>query len=159
MILAMNKVKKYILIFIAIFLLLSLSSCSGESKVDNITTEDELIVSDDNSDDIYEEFDLSELLDDENSTVVITYRRERKEIQNDSNINEMIENVINCDEIPDVEIISSVGTLSIKNEEKDKFQKIANLYIGKDDNIYAKSIYSDSDAASKLNIEQFGFEN
>lgn len=143
-------------------ILISLCGCSSNS---NNKTEDNSItqtsnVSQDNADNIdVDDTTDTENIDNSENTILIRYFRQRKELPYNDEMKSVLESIKNCLDKPDTKFENKIGSISIRHNNDEGSEDFAIIYIGEDDNIYAKYIDSiNEETAYKLDIEAFGLE-
>lgn len=154
--------KKHLLIFIMIIILVSLCGCSsnGNSKTEDNSISQASNVSQDNADNIYvDDTTDTENIDSSENTILIRYFRQRKELPYNDEMKSILGSIKNCVDKPDANLENKIGSISIRHNSDEGSEDFAIIYIGEDDNIYAKYIDSiNEETAYKLDIEAFGLE-
>lgn len=140
--------KKIYIILICIIISLSLVSCSSNSKAkdnDNSVsftqkTTDSAKNADSNSDN--EESITGKPLDDGSDIekVKLSFLNSTQESTYDETAKILIENIKTCEDNESINLTKKIGTLSVKQSKDKEFSDIANLYLGVDNNVYAKYI-------------------
>lgn len=150
--------KKYLSIFIITITLLTLCACSSNvSTVSANKTTQNVTTTQDRIDDT-ETQDINEI-DSSEETVLIRYFRQRKELSYNDEMKNILNDIKECEDKPKTEFVNKIGSISIRHNNDDGSEDFANIYIGEDDNIYARYINNDDDkTAYKLDIELFGLE-
>lgn len=151
--------KKYLSIVVMTIILLSLCACSSNSnkKAEDNSTTKTSNVSQDNSIETDDITDTKEINASE-STVLIRYFRQRKELPYNDKMKNILNDIEQCEDKPKTEFVNKIGSISIRNNDEGS-EDFANIYIGEDENIYARCINnSDEKIAYKLDINAFGLE-
>lgn len=92
-------------------------------------------------------------------TVLVRYFRQRKELPYDEDIKGLIENIKNCTDKPKAELTDKIGSITVNYGDDEESKEVVRLYLGNDDNIYAKYNEAEDDSvACKLDMEKLGFE-
>lgn len=155
--------KRYLSIIIITITLLSLCACSSDNSQNsdsNSTAQSSAIdqTDADNDKEIDDTYNSDKLNNSEN-TVLIRYFRQRKELPYNDDIKGVLDNIKACEDKPKTEFEHKIGSIAIIYSNNEGSEDFANIYIGKDDNIYARYINSaDEEIAYKLDIEALGLE-
>ncbi len=154
--------KKYLSIVVMTIILLSLCACSSNSnkKTEDNSNAKTSNVSQDNTDNSIETDDITdtEKFNASENTVLIRYFRQRKELPYNDEMKNILKSIEQCEDKPKTEFVNKIGSISIRNNDEGS-EDFANIYIGEDENIYARCINnSDEKIAYKLDINEFGLE-
>lgn len=155
--------KKYLSIIIIVIALLSLCACSSNNSQnsDSNSTAQSSVIDQTNADNDVETDDTynSDKLNNSENTVLIRYFRQRKELPYNDEMKGILDNIKACEDKPKTEFEHKIGSISITYSDNEGSEDFANIYMGKDDNIYARYINnSDEEIAYKLDIEELGLE-
>lgn len=155
--------KKYLSIIIIAIVLCSLCACSSDNSKnsDNNSTAQSSNTSqidtdnDAKIDDIYNR----DKLNNSENTVLIRYFRQRKELLYNDEMKSILDNIKECEDKPKTEFEHKIGSIAIIYSNNEGSEDFANIYMGKDDNVYARYINNaDGEIAYKLDIEALGLE-
>lgn len=140
-------------------MVLSLYACSSNSNDDieknSTTTSDTSIIQ--KKQDYEVSFDETETKNSQNNTtILIRYFRKRKELSYDKEMINLLNSIKDCDDKPNTEFTDKIGSITIRHTDQAS-EDFADIYLGEDENIYAKYINSDNDKiAYKLDIDSLG---
>lgn len=155
--------KKYLSVLIITIILLSLCACStndNENSDNSKTTQNSNIIQSTSENNIStDSTGNSEESNSSNSTVLVRYYRQKKELPYNDETEKILNEIKECTDKPETEFEHKIGSISIRHNGDRPSEDIAKIYIGKDENVYAKYIDSnDEKIAYKLDIEAFGLE-
>lgn len=84
--------------------------------------------------------------------VVVSYLDVKEEITEEQQSFDFIDNIKNCNTVPDTSMTAKIGDIKIKYVDKKEETNFATLYLGLDGSVYAKYIKNqDTDYAYKVN--------
>ncbi|MDE5983837.1 MAG: hypothetical protein K2H13_01100 [Eubacterium sp.] len=155
--------KKYLSIFIIIITLLSLCACSTDNNkntdnnsVQSSKTDQSEITDTEPTGDT----DKDDVVSDSEDVVLIRYFRQRKELPYNDETKSILNDIKECTDKQKTEFEHKIGSISIIHNNNDEVSEdFANIYMGEDDNVYARYINnSDGETAYKLDIEALGLE-
>lgn len=155
--------KKYLSIIIIAIALLSLCACSSNhsQNSDNNSTaqsSNTTQIDTDNNAEIDDTYNSDKLNNSEN-TILIRYFRQRKELSYNDETKNILDNIKACEDKPKTEFEHKIGSIAIIYNNNEGSEDFANIYMGEDDNIYARYINNaDGEIAYKLDIEALGLE-
>lgn len=149
--------KNLIIILVCILVPMIFVSCSVQTASDDndISKSPSEILTEDNT--ITEKATNKEPYNDDSNIekVIISYLGQKSESTYDEDAHVFLNEIKNCQDKPEAIMVDKIGEILIKYKNSGESISIATLYIGSDNNVYAKYTTEDqNNYAYKIDIEK-----
>lgn len=148
--------KKLMIMLMCIIIPMVFASCSIQTASDNntISKNSSEIVTENNT--VTDNTTNIEPYDDDSNIekIIISYLGQKSESIYDEDAHVFLNEIKNCKDEPEVLMVDKIGEILVKYKNSNESISIATLYIGSDNNVYAKYTNNkETDYAYKIDIE------